>query len=122
MNFFDELKKNNKPIVLYGAGVIGEMCSYAFKSKNIKIDYFVDTAQEKQGKELHDIKILSPKILEKGDKDTNIFISNNYYSPLKKDLNEKNFNNVHDCSEILNSVDFSKSQLSINPLKIEPKL
>ena len=75
MNFFDELKKNKKPIVLYGAGVIGEMCSYAFKSKNIKIDYFVDTSQEKQGKELHDIKILSPKILEKGDKDANIFIS-----------------------------------------------
>ena len=119
MNFFDQLKKSNKPIVLYGAGVIGEMCSYAFKSKNIKIDYFVDTSFEKQGKKLHDIKILSPNVLEKGDKDANIFISNNYYSPLKKDLNKKNFKNVHNCSEILNSVDFSKSELSINPLKIE---
>ena len=64
MNFFDQLKKSNKPLVLYGAGVIGEMCSYAFKSKNIKIDYFVDTALEKQGKQLHDIKILSQKDLK----------------------------------------------------------
>ena len=119
LDFFDKLKKGNKPIVLYGAGVIGEMCSYAFKSKNIKIDYFVDTSTEKQGKDLHDIKIFPPQILEKGDKETNIFISNNYYSPLKKDLKAKNFNNVFDCSEILKAVDFSKSKLSINPLKIE---
>lgn len=119
LDFFDDLKRTKKPIVLYGAGVIGEMCSYAFKSKNIKIDYFIDTSIDKQSKKLHDIKILSPQILEETDKDTNIFISNNYYSPLKKDLNEKNFKNVYDCSEILNSVDFSKSKLSINPLKIE---
>ena len=105
LNFFDELKQTKKQIVLYGAGVIGEMCSYAFKSKNIKIDYFIDTSVDKQSKKLHDIKILSPQILEKTDKDTNIFISNNYYSPLKKDLNEKNFKNVYDCSEILNSVE-----------------
>ena len=42
LDFFDKLKKDNKPIVLYGAGVIGEMCSYAFKSKNISyVDEFI---------------------------------------------------------------------------------
>ena len=50
LDFFDDLKRTKKPIVLYGAGVIGEMCSYAFKSKNIKIDYFIDTSIDKQSK------------------------------------------------------------------------
>lgn len=119
LDFFSKFENSKNPIILYGAGVIGEICSYAFSNKKIKINYFVDSSKEKQGKLLHDIKIFSPNSLDNEDKDSNIFISNNYFLPLKKELNGKGFRNVYDCSKILNSVDFSDSRLSISPLKVE---
>ena len=117
-----DLKKNiseDKKNILYGAGVIGEMCEFAFRNNNLKVDYFCDASIEKQGKKFKGIKILSPQELEKFKRNTNIFISNNYFPHLKKELNNKNFTNVFDCSDILTSTDFSKSELSINPFKIE---
>ena len=118
LKFIDNISNKNINI-LYGAGVIGEMCEFAFRNKNLKIDYFCDSSKEKQGKEFKGIKVLSPEELENFSKETNIFISNNYYPHLKKELYSKNFKNVFDCSDILISTDFSKSKLSINPLKIE---
>lgn len=117
-----DLKKNiseKRKNILYGAGVIGEMCEFAFRNNNLKVDYFCDSSKEKQGKEFKGIKVLSPQELENFNRNTNIFISNNYFPHLKKELNNKNFTNVFDCSDILTSTDFSKSKISINPLKIE---
>ena len=113
------IKESNQAVVLYGAGVIGEMCAYAFKQNQVKVNYFCDSAEKKHGKNHLGIKVLSPTELETLNKNTNIFISNNYYSFLKKELNEKGFKNIYDCSPFLNSTDFSKSNLSINPLKVE---
>ena len=113
------LKKSDQSVVLYGAGVVGEMCAYAFKENQIKINFFCDSDKKKQSKSHAGIKILSPIELESLGKNTNIFISNNYYSFLKKELKEKGFKNIYDCSSFLNNADFSKSNLSINPLKIE---
>ena len=77
-----DLKKNiseDKKNILYGAGVIGEMCEFAFRNNNLKVDYFCDASIEKQGKKFKGIKILSPQELEKFKRNTNIFISNNYF-------------------------------------------
>lgn len=113
------MSTNNNLNILYGAGVIGEMCAFAFKKKKIKINYFCDSSSKKYGKKFLGIEIISPKELEKFDKNSNIYISNNYFSHLQKELKQKNFKNIYDCSNILNETNFSESNLSINPLKIE---
>ena len=45
-------KLNNKlqPVVLFGAGQIGEMCYFALTQHNIKVDFFCDSSKSKQGK------------------------------------------------------------------------
>lgn len=114
-----ELNQNEFPIVLFGAGDIGEMCHYSFSQNNIKVNYFCDTSEDKQGKNFCGLKVISPENLEKLGFNSKIFISNNYYPLLRKELKKKGFKNIYHCSEFLKNTDFSKSNLKLQPLKIE---
>ena len=122
-NYIEDLKqeiiRDKKPVVLFGAGDIGEMCDFSFQQHNIKVDFFCDSSEEKQGKIFCNKKVICPSELDKYGKDVKIFISNNYYPLLKKELREKGFTNIYNCSEFLKKTDFSKSKLKLQPLKIE---
>jgi len=113
------IKNNNQKVVLFGAGQIGEICLFAINQKGIKVDFFCDSSELKHGKKILGIKTISPEELEKFDKKTNIFISNNYVTVVNNLLKEKNFSNIYNCSEILDKADFKNSSLSLAPLKIE---
>ena len=80
------LKTNGEKVILFGAGQIGQMCLYAMKQRNINVDFFCDSSKSKHGKIYNDVKTISPDSLEKFSRKTNIFISNNYVSVVKKDL------------------------------------
>ena len=45
-NYIEDLKqeiiRDKKPVVLFGAGDIGEMCDFSFQQHNIKVDFFCD--------------------------------------------------------------------------------
>ena len=116
--FHSKIKKNKK-IILYGAGVVGEICLFGFNQHKIKVDFFCDSDTNRTGDTFNGLKILSPTELKKLDKDTNIFITNNYYVFLKNDLNALGFKNILNCELLLNSTDFSNSNLSISALKVE---
>jgi len=127
------LKDNGEKVVLFGAGQMGEMCLYAMKQKNISIDFFCDSSTAPLTKysdnffkgKLHEkIETISPEILKKLNKKTNIFISCNYVSVIKKILFENNFTNVYDCVELLENTDFSNAKLisKLQPLLIERRI
>ena len=113
------IKENGKQVVLFGAGQIGEMCLFAMRQKNINVDFFCDSMETKQGKTFSGIKIISPENLEKFDRETNIFISNNYVSVINSQLTKNNFKNIYNCVELFENTDFKNSKLSLQPLKIE---
>ena len=113
------IKENGKQVVLFGAGQIGEMCLFAMMQKNINVDFFCDSMESKQGKTFSGIKIISPENLEKFDRETNIFISNNYVSVINDQLTKNNFKNIYNCVELFENTDFKNSKLSLQPLKIE---
>ena len=46
------IKNNNQKVVLFGAGQIGEICLFAINQKGIKVDFFCDSSELKQGKKL----------------------------------------------------------------------
>ena len=113
------LKDNGKQVVLFGAGQIGEMCLFAMRQKKIKVDFFCDSMERKQGVDFNGIKTLSPDDLKKLDPETNIFISNNYVSVINEQLKKNNFKNIYDCVELFEKTDFNSSKLTLQPAKIE---
>ena len=101
----NKLSELNQMIVLFGAGDIGELSNYSLKI-GLKVNYFVDNDKDKHGTERFGIKVLSFEELIKLKKDTNIFISNNYYSSISEELKSHGFTNFYDCVELLKQYRF----------------
>ena len=119
----NKLSSVDQMIVLFGAGDIGELSSYALKNLGLKVSYFCDNDKDKQGTERFGIKVLSFEELIKLKKDTNIFISNNYYSTISVELKSHGFTNFYDCVELLNKTDFTNRQFeSLHTLKIDRRI
>ena len=105
-NLKNTLKANSQKLVLYGAGDLGELTKFALDKLEIKIDFYCDSNIEKTNQDYFGIKVISPEELFKLDKNTNIFITNNYISQIKNELYEAKFINVYDCVNLLESTNF----------------
>jgi hypothetical protein len=123
-NILEILKSNGEKVVLFGAGQMGEMCFHAMKQNNIKVDYFCDSSELQHGKIYDGIEVITPKHLETFSKKTNIFISSNYVSVIKKQLEQEKFENIYDCVQLLENANFSDVKLRSNlqPLKVQRRI
>ena len=71
LEFKDYLnKKNKKPIVILGAGLICEVFTNFLKTKDVEVKFIIDNKISVQEKKLNDIKIVSVEHLENLDKNT----------------------------------------------------
>ena len=64
----DKLKVYSN-VILFGAGDIGELAKYALNKILIKENFYCDNDKRKQNKNYLGTKVISPKELEKLDKD-----------------------------------------------------
>lgn len=85
---------NNSPIVIYGAGMIGQVVMpYMITSLGLSenILFYVDTDKRKQQQVIHignkDIEIKSPEILDKLPQNAIILITNSNYAVIVDMLN-----------------------------------
>ena len=85
-SFASKIKENQKT-VLYGAGVIGEICLFACKQNKIKVDFFCDSSADKQGKIINGVKVLSPSELKSLDKESNVFMEDGTWINGKDTIN-----------------------------------
>ena len=117
--------KSNGAVILWGAGDLGELVNFAFEKAGIKVDFFCDINEAKQNKNYLGIPVISPKkLFSFENKNTNVFISNNYVGVIKEELEKKNFENIFHCYDLLTKTDFSSNSSFklIHPLKIERRI
>jgi len=105
----------NKSLVLIGAG---KVCSEFLKKYSNKYNVLaiIDNSEKKQGKRLKNIKIISPKELEKVKQDYVLLITNAKYNA---ELKEQ-FNNAFSLLDM--ELNKKKYKLSIRRLKVKQKL
>ncbi len=119
----DKFSSADQKIVLFGAGDVGELTNYSLNKIGITADFFCDNDKDKQGKKHCGIDVLSFDDLLKFQKDTIIFISNNYISSISEKLKKAGFKNLYDCVELLSKTDFSDQKfVLLHPLKIERRI
>jgi len=119
----NKLTSTSQKIVLFGAGDVGELTNYSLKKLGLKVDYFCDNDKDKQGTERFGVKVLSFEELIKLEKNTNIFISNNYYSLLSAELKSHGFTNFYDCVELLENTEFENQKfISLHNGKIPRRI
>lgn len=120
----DNLKQiiasNAAPLVLFGAGNVGELALYALKKHGIQVDYFCDSDAVKQGHDFLGIPVISIEKSAEIGLDAHIFISNFYITPVELLLQKLNFRNIYSCTSIFENTDFS-SMSSEWPFDTKPR-
>lgn len=116
------LKSDVAPIVLYGAGTIGLLAYHALTAIGIKVDCFCDSDDKKQGELCCWIKTISPEELEILNRDTRIFLCNNYFNLLVPRLERLGFKNIYSCVALLENTDFRQINLGMPSLTINRQI
>lgn len=99
---------NSTPVVLFGAGNVGELALYALKKQGVRVDYFCDSNEVKRGHDFLGIPVISLEKLSETSLDAHIFISNFYITPVDLLLQKLNFKNVYSCTPFFENTDFSQ--------------
>ena len=107
LHFCDYIKKNPKKngnhLVIYGAGIVGRLTLEALNQKNINVDFFCDSDPRKLKIKVKNVEIISPETLEKLNKETNIFVSIQYFSSIIPFLEKKGFKNLYKVTDLLSN-------------------
>ena len=98
----DIIKKNSGKVVIFGSGTLGKLSKKVFDKLGIKVDFFCDSDERKHNQFYESVKVIGKDELNKLDKNTNIFISHDYFLAVMPDLEENNFDNVFTVTELLN--------------------
>jgi 2-polyprenyl-3-methyl-5-hydroxy-6-metoxy-1,4-benzoquinol methylase len=95
IDYLKWFKKNNKQIIIWGAGARGKFAFGKLKGLNISVKAFIDQNSQKQAELLFGIKVIAPQDIEEyNDESTMIIICNASEGPaIKEQLLNKNIFN-----------------------------
>ena len=98
----DTIENNNGKVAIFGFGTLGKLSKKAFDKLGIKVDYFCDSDERKSNHLYESTEVISIDSLNRLDKNTNIFISHDYFLAVMPNLEENNFKNIFTVTELLN--------------------
>ena len=119
LHFSDYLHKNSQNnenlSIIYGAGIVGRMTLEALSQKNINVDFFCDGSLEKQKIKVKGIKVISPESLDQLSKETNIFVSIQYFNSIIPFLDclQKNLNTLKTFQKVLHQLNIADPLFSM---------
>ena len=131
LQFDDYLKKKDKKdrLIIYGAGTLGKVTLQALKKYNFEADYFCDSDVRKHHLKVENKEIISPEKLTELDLDTDIFVSNIYFSSIIPFLKKTGFKNIYNSSQLFNELNIEDYKILnvdgksiMAPLKLKREL
>jgi len=117
-----KIKATSAPVVLFGSGDFGKLALYALGILGIKVSYFCDSNEQREGELYCNIKIISLRTLSELDPDVHVFISSNSLLAIASQLEELNISNVYNCASLFKKVDFSQSDLGLQLPQIKRRI
>jgi hypothetical protein len=131
LQFDNYLKKEEKKdrLIIYGAGTLGKVTLQALRKYNFEVDCFCDSDVRKHHLKVENKEIISPEKLTEFDKDTDIFVSNIYFSSIVPFLKETGFKNIYNSSQLFNELNVEDYKILsadgksiMEPLKLKREL
>jgi len=119
----DIIKNNNGKVVIFGSGTLGKLSKKVFDKLGIKVDYFCDSDERKNNQLDESTQVINIESLNKLDKNTNIFISHDYFLAVMPNLEENNFKNIFTVTELLNYPNILDMYVgNLYPLKLKRRI
>ncbi len=108
----ENIKKEGIPVIIFGAGIVGEVLFYACRDAGIKVECFCDNNINKTRSSMCDIEIIHTSILKKKYKEANFLISAADIKDVVDQLHVLGYSKWHASSLLLRDFDVSGYQFS----------
>lgn len=83
-----------KPIVIYGAGNTGLDLLVELTNRDVKVECFCDSSEEKWGIRLMNKAVISPEALYEKRDQVNVIIASMFFEEIGKKLEKQGFENI----------------------------
>ena len=111
-NFIEKIKKENLPVIIFGAGIVGEVLHQACCSLGIKVECFCDNNINKTGKLLCDTEVIHTSKLKTRYKDAVFLISAADIKDVIGQLRSLDYYSWHEASHISKDFDIYSFKFS----------
>ena len=116
MNFHEEVAASSRPLVVFGASIIGKIILDSLDLLDIQPICFCDNDAQKQRELFHGYEVLSFERLLSSHPDALIVIAaGRYFKEIKYQLTNVGFNDIYSDADVINCIDFKKTP----PSKLE---
>lgn len=115
----DSIKKSDLPVVIFGAGIVGEVMYHACRDVGIEVKCFCDNNVNKANTLKCGIEVAHTPSLKKEFKDAVFLISSADIKDVISQLDKLGFRKWNDCGFILRGFDLSKHEYSMPPDFVE---
>lgn len=112
-------REEGKKIIIFGAGIVGEVAEYALSSKGVQVDCFCDNSEAKIGGMLHDIPIRSLQEIKDKGIDALFIVAVSIHREIELQLNDFGFWSVTDSRDLVNTIDITKYDFSASHYQVK---
>ena len=109
----NELKSKQLPVIIQGAGVVGEVVLDFCNKQGIPIECFSDYSKKASKSQFCDLEVIYTPELRKNYEDANIIITSATIKDSVDLLNDLGFENWYSSGTLLKDVDISQSQVDV---------
>jgi organic radical activating enzyme len=118
-----KIRSGDTKVVLWGADLLGRMAHFAFEQIDINIAAMCDSRKNLHGSSSHGVEIISPETLASTfPKDTFVFITSGFVSPIHESLDKMGFKNIHNCLDLLKTTNFEERNFETHTWGMEEQL
>ena len=109
LNFHQAVSQTSRPVVIFGASVVGKIVLDSLDILNLKPTCFCDNNAEKQSDYFNDFKVISFEKLCVDHQEAIIVVAaGRYFNEINKQLSNAGFNDVYTDVDVLDCIDFQK--------------
>lgn len=112
MTTIENIKKEKIPVIIFGAGIVGEALFHACTLAGIKVEAFCDNNVNKTKSSICNLEVIHTKQLRTRYKDARFIISASDIRDVIAQLDYLGYSKWHECSLLLRDFDPSQYQFS----------
>lgn len=111
-----------KKIIIFGAGIVGEVVEYSLRKSGIDVYCFCDNNTEKIGKKLHGIEIKALREVSEQKLDALFVVAVAIHREIEVQIRDYGFEYVTNSRELINDIEIEKYDFSVTHYQVKEYL
>lgn len=119
INDIRNYEKQGKAIIIFGAGIVGEVVEYVLSSQKIPVYCFCDNNEAKIGGRLHDKPVKALQEIKDKGLDALFVVAISIHREIEIQLNDFGYSLITNSRELVGEIDITKYDFSVSHYQVK---